>query len=42
MVFQVRAGLIEYARGNGWLSLIPAQLFRTSMSIIINNDEQMD
>ncbi|WP_235859622.1 PAS and helix-turn-helix domain-containing protein [Photobacterium aquimaris] len=38
-----RAGLIEYARGNGWLSLIPAQLFKTPMSIIVNNDDkQMD
>lgn len=34
-----RTGLIEYARGNGWLALIPAQLFKTSMSIIINNDQ---
>ncbi|WP_232572734.1 LuxR family transcriptional regulator [Photobacterium phosphoreum] len=37
-----RAGLIEYARGNGWLSLIPAQLFKTPLSIIINNNEQLD
>ncbi|WP_232575323.1 PAS and helix-turn-helix domain-containing protein [Photobacterium carnosum] len=37
-----RTGLIEYARGNGWLSLIPAQLFKTSISLIINQDEQSD
>lgn len=36
-----RAGVIEYARGNGWLSLIPAQLFQP-MSIIIDHDKNMD
>ncbi len=37
-----RSGLIEYARGNGWLSLIPEQLIKTPVSIIINDHEQMD
>ncbi len=37
-----RAGLIEYARGNGWLSLIPTQLFKIPMSLIINHDDQGD
>ncbi|WP_408901307.1 LuxR family transcriptional regulator [Photobacterium piscicola] len=37
-----RAGLIEYARGNGWLSLIPTQLFKIPMSLIINHDDQSD
>ncbi|MGR5063774.1 helix-turn-helix transcriptional regulator [Photobacterium sp. DNB22_13_2] len=30
-----RASLIEYARCNGWLSVIPDQLFKTPASIIV-------
>ncbi|WP_446504365.1 LuxR family transcriptional regulator [Photobacterium sp. DNB23_23_1] len=30
-----RASLIEYARCNGWLSVIPEQLFKTPASIIV-------
>ena len=30
-----RATLIEYARCNGWLSVIPEQLFKTPASIIV-------
>ncbi|WP_419238440.1 LuxR family transcriptional regulator [Photobacterium leiognathi subsp. mandapamensis] len=34
-----RASLIEYARCNGWLSLMSEQVLRTPVSMMINNDE---
>ena len=36
-----RASLIEYARCNGWLSLVPEQILKTPVSMMLNHNEQL-
>ena len=36
-----KEGIFEYTQGNGWLSLIPTQLFQP-ISIIMDHDQKMD
>ncbi len=36
-----RASLIEYARCNGWLSLVPEQILKTPVSMMLNYNEQL-